>query len=208
MNRPELTTLVDAAEDLSLLYTRIGRLTTEPRTPGVDDGTGRGAGGGKKISASPAPWNAMAAGWVMDVHAGVREHQTNIAWLAYGNVIRQASSADTITHKVIRLLPDMIYLCYSKFPNHRYALDAERDLMAWGRRGRTILDEVRPHEEPWTKAPGNVKCPYCGKRLMLKPGWQYDAEPLVWCARSGHEPMSWLANERLATLQDDETTAV
>lgn len=207
MNRPELTTLVDAAEDLSLLYTRIGRLTTEPRTPGVDDGTGRGAGGGKKISASPAPWNDQAAGWIFDVHAGTREHQTNMAWLTYGHVIRQASSADTITHKVIRLLPDMIDLCWSRYGNHRYALDAERDLHAWGRRGRQILDEVRPQEEPWTKAPAGIRCPYCQRPLRLKPGWQHEAEPLFWCMNHVHEPMSWAANERLAALQEVEEIA-
>lgn len=199
--RPPLEQLVDAADDLSLLYVRIGRLTTEPSTPGVDP-TGRGMGG-KKISASPAPWNASAANWVLEVHQGVREHKTNLDWLLFSGVLRQDSNADTITHAVIRRMPDLIDACWARFGSQRFALDAERDLNAWGRRGRHILDETRPSEEPWAKAPAGLACPYCTKPLKLKPGWQHEPEPLMWCMNPQHDPMSWSANERLASLQDE-----
>lgn len=50
--------------------------------------------------------------------------------------------------------------------------DAAHDLTAWPVRIRAIFDEARPDEQPWTKAPGGLKCPHCERRLELAPGWR------------------------------------
>ena len=152
-----------------------------------------------KIVGSPAPWNDEAAGLALEIHARVRQHERRLTARLFGRVTYRGSS-DQITVELLRRLPDLI----AAAGDDQDATAAASDLTSWPRRCRSLLDEARAGEEPLARAPGGLTCPHCDRPLRLKPGWQYDNEPDVWCLRcpgSDGQDISWPPGAWLAVLQ-------
>lgn len=152
------------------------RLLLEPTGSIMRERTGKPP----KISGSPAPWDDAVAGLLFDIHAGARGHETGLTLLLH-NAARYRGESDANTAACLLRLPDLILAAYDRDPHHPSHRRAARDLLAWPRRVRAVLDEARKDEEAWTRAPGRLTCPYCERRLLLKPGWEHEWNPPVWC---------------------------
>lgn len=216
------TQLTDLGDDIHELthptgyISRVAALVTADATPLVDTSDTCSTSGGKKVTGSPAPWNDTAAGWLFDVHAGARRHEAQLrAELAFRPATR--SSSDRSTLLALRALPDLCAAVLDRAG--RQDIDLNRvdrtidDVAKWARDARQILDDdARPGDAEPTHAPGGLKCPHCDRRLVLKPGWQLEKTPAVWCLRcpasvdDDHprpRDLSWAADAWLAALQDD-----
>lgn len=163
-----------------------------------------------KVTGSPAPWNDHIAGAFFEVHAGARRHESALTLLLFRRA-RYRGGSDRQTCEALQALPPLIEAATQQYPDHRVPREAARDLTAWPRAIRIALDEARYGEEPWTKAPGNLRCPYCDRRLVLAPGWDREHEPPVWCRACPHRledevgqrrvDRQWPAGAWLAVLQ-------
>lgn len=189
--------------------TRIRRLLPEPGTPGQSESSTS-----HKVIGSPAPWNDEAAGILFDVHAGARQHEKRLrVELGFGSLRR--GPTDRATRAALFALADLVRAAHTRhLDSARPEVErTARDLNRWARICRRILDDdPNPNDITVTHAPGNLKCPGCGRRLVLKPGWQYEQSPSLWClrcpdSRDDDNPhgvdLSWPATEWIAMLQDD-----
>lgn len=146
---------------------------------------------GKKVTGSPPPWNDAVAMLVMDIHAGARQLEDALTLLAHGHRRRPPRSAsDAQTVNALRALPDLAQLCRDRSPDHNLPGRAGRAVYGWAVAARRELDETRPEEAPWTRAPGGLRCPnqlpdgtMCEQPLWLAPGAATTAEPPVYCRR-------------------------
>ena len=200
------------AEDVANVYLhQLRDLLTEPATHRVGDSAHvRG-----KIIGSPAPWNDEAANLIFEIHAGTRRHEARLRLELGFNPIRRGDS-DQQTHDSIVAIPYLAIAIATRVDlDHGHVDRAAHDLDRWGRLSRRILDEdPRPHERPNTHAPGNLCCPHCSRRLILKHGWQFEKEggQDLWCLRcpttiDDEHPrgrdLSWPAAAWIAVLQQD-----
>ena len=133
-----------------------------------------------KKAAPPSPWNDHAAALTLDIHAGARDIEANLTRLAHGRTTTRSGS-DAHTRRALANIPDLLALCNERHGGHWIVTEGEKQLLRWPRECRAILDEARWGEEPWTKAPGGLRCPHCSRRLALAPGWDKEAAPPVWC---------------------------
>lgn len=212
--RPARRIDVDALEadihDLTRTHgylTRLQALLPEPTT-GSGESTRH-----VKVIGSPAPWNDEAAGLLFEVHAGCRRHETRLRHDLGWSPIRRGTTA-TSTVDALRILP-MLVLALKELPDADLA-GAERaatDIERWARRSRQVLDDD-PHadERPHTKAPGGLTCPHCGRRLILKWGWQHDPKAQqLWCLRcpstTDGADLSWEPSQWLGILQGDSESS-
>lgn len=136
----------------------------------------------KKQPTPPTPWNDTAANLISEIAAGARRHENQLTLLLFQNA-RYRGGSRRNTHDCIRRLPDLITAALDRHPahpdltppeqpwEHQRARDAARDLTTWPVRCRDLLDELRPAEEPWQRAPRLITCAYCQRRLHLAPGW-------------------------------------
>lgn len=202
---------VDELIGTDRLLERVAALVPEPSGSGPRDRAGRGQGG-EKVIGSPAPWNDEAAGLVMVIHAGAREVEGNLSWLLFSRLLHRSGS-DVHTRRALRNIPDLLAAAAEKFPGHWSIRDGERQLRSWPRQCRALLDEARWGEERWTAAPGGLRCPHCDRRLVLRPGWERESEPPVWCRGcpvelEGDEfarpSRSWPADAWIATLNEGD----
>jgi len=132
------------------------------------------------VSASPAPWNDEAAGWVLTVEAGARDHEQMLTRIAFnGPSIRATTTAGSLL--ALRHLPWLIGHVQDAHPARKAARHAANDLAAWARQGRILLDQAKPGDEPWTNAPGSLTCPHCDKPLYLPPGALNQTRPSIYC---------------------------
>ena len=91
--------------------------------------------------------------------------------------------------------------------------EIERALLRWPGQVRMLLDEARSGDEGPTLVPGGAKCPTCGSRLRMSPGWDLPGAasnarahcPL--CRDDDGELRSWPAEEWLPKERDDLVTA-
>ncbi len=174
----------------------------------------RSGGGHRKVSGSPAPWYEPAANLSTDVHAGARRLADRLA-AAQGGRPRPRGSTDAGTlvaleEVVARCRRIEAWLrspaCLADWPGEELLERATSPVHRWARRCRQQLDELRPDEEPWTRAPGGLLCPNpwrpsqpepdprCDRPLWLAPGWAWEQQPAVWCLRCQDdqgEPYSW-----------------
>lgn len=214
--------LTDLGNDIDELTHPAGYLSRVARLVGID-GTGLvdtsdtgSTGGGKKVTGSPAPWNDTAAGWLFDVHAGARRHEAQLrAELAFRPTARSSSDRSTVLalHALPALCAALLDRAARQDLDVRLVERTIRDASTWTREARRILDDdARPGDAAPTHAPGGLKCPHCARRLVLKPGWQHEAAPSVWCLRcpasvdDDHprgQDLAWDADAWLALLQDD-----
>lgn len=217
IDRDDLNACVAELLDRDKLLPRVRALLPDLDASGWSEGKQKL----KKQPVAPTPWNDAAAGLVTDVHAGVRQHETRLTLLLFKRA-RYRGNGEAATGDALRALPDLI-VAADELANGRddltarkyaraAASDAARDLQAWPRQARSLLDEVRTEEAPWTKAPGRLRCPYCDRRLELRPGWDRasDHDPVaraLYCRRcpsSGGQTHSWPATTWLAVLQDGD----
>jgi hypothetical protein len=210
-------TTTDLAEAIDELTWTRGYLTqlrellpTQPVT--LDDGHNH-----RKVTGSPAPWNDEAASLLFEVHAAARRHEATLRdLLGFSQVAR--GNSDQATNTALTALPDLIAAYHSRRIEAGTSVVARivRDLERWPALARRILDEdPRPGEERHTNAPGGLCCPYCSRRLVLKPGWQYEQAPALWCLRCPQAPdeddhprgrdLSWPSDTWIGLLQADET---
>lgn len=205
----ELQACVAELLDRDLLLARVHLLLPDLDAGGWSDGKQKL----KKQPVAPTPWNDAAAGFVTDVHAGAREHESALTLLLFRSA-RFRGGADEATAGALRALPDLILAAADRHGRqHHIPSEAARALRSWPRQARRLLDEARYGEEPWTRAPGGLRCPYCNRRLELRPGWDREPSPAIWCRRcpasEDHESRSWPADAWLAVLQhqDSDTAA-
>jgi len=167
-------------------------------------------GGGRKVSGSPAPWNEFAAGWLFEVHAGVREAADWLSRVAYGRRWPLGGS-DAVTLVVLGRLPDLAAAVASRGLGQALPGDTAQQLARWAREGRRLLGEPRVGEERPSRAPGGLACPHCSRALWLAPGWrervrdgQRVREPVYCrvCLDENGRPLSWPASAWVGALQD------
>lgn len=199
--RAQEVTLEKHVHHITMLWPELEQLVAS------EDHTEREGGKPGKRHVFPAPWHTPAGHLVTTIHAGVREHELNVCLLMkFTAVYRGDSTANT--GQALRRLPGLIeHAIREGHGDHQYIVDAARDLRTWPTLMRQILGhEPEPHDpQPWTRAPGNLSCPHCNRRLWLKPGWQYEGDrAALYCrhCRDDHNDLlSWPADAWLAVLQ-------
>lgn len=214
IDREDLEACVAELLDRDRLLQRVHQLLPDVDASGWSEGKQKI----KKQPVAPTPWNDAAAGFITDVHAGARSHETRLTLVLFKRA-RYRGHADAATVSALQALPDLIAAA-DELANGRHdlvtrkyarsaAVDAARDLQVWPRQARSLLDEVRTEEAPWTKAPGRLRCPYCDRRLELRPGWDKARDDDVvarslYCRRcpgSEGKTQSWPATTWLSVLQ-------
>lgn len=194
IHRDDLAACVDELLDGEQLLTRVRLLFHETGVPGATEHRF----GHFKISASPAPWNDAAAGLYHEIHDGSRNIEAGLRMLL-GYTRRSRGGSDAETVDVLDALPDLIATALAQHPDHEPVIThgrrrtvsprrAARDVTSWPRRCRALLDQARPTEEPWQKAPGGLRCPYCDRPLRLAPGWDTEGAPPIWCRHCPKAP--------------------
>lgn len=190
------------------LYPRLAQLIPEHDT--VLEAT---IGSHKKHLAPPIPWNEPAAMLYMDIHAGARDHETTLTLLLFGKATFRGG-ADKLTIEALERLPVLFDAAWDRGLWDRPAVQhAARTTAAWPVQVRRLLDEARPHEVPWTRAPGNLTCPHCSRPLFLPPAWQYagDQAEVVCrnpeCRDEDGARRQWPAGAWLGRLVDDTDDA-
>lgn len=151
----------------------------------------REGGGGHKVVGSPAPWNEPAGALLLDVHAASRQCADALSQ-ALGELKRPRGSTDAGTMIALDMCALNARRLHEQDPESGLPSAVARTLATLAHRCRELLDELRPGEEPWTKAPDDLTCPNeigpgqgeCGEPLWLAPGWSLSPAPAVYC-RSG-----------------------
>lgn len=155
------------------------------------------------------PWHTPAAHTFYDIHAQTRRYENALTLLLFHHA-KYRPGDDANTYDAISRLPVLIaHALDAGHDQHTDVTDIDRLLTTtWPRACRLVLDQPRPDDQPWTKAPGDIRCPYCQEPLQLAPGWQALQENTdVICRRcrddNGH-PYTWPITERIGQLQADE----
>jgi hypothetical protein len=132
------------------------------------DGT---AGGGQP--GTRPPWNAAAAGALMDAHEGVRRLEASLRRDVTGRTGPRRGGSDANTDAAIKAIEQLGHAV-----GDDAAADAGRILERWSRRIRELpaVDE----SQPWRKMPG-VTCPYCNFPML----WVQARAGRVACLRGG-----------------------
>lgn len=163
--------LTTAITDLIRLLGPLAALLPEkPNTPSKR--------GGK--SGSVIPWNGGAAGLWMEIHAGARENEVNLAVLI-GLPARYRGDSDQNTIYALERIPVLA----EQGPQDAWqVLFAVRDSDRWLYKTRTVLGLVDPiHRLPKAPKHDAPLCPYCHldtlrwRRIAEK--WQHVK---VWCS--------------------------
>lgn len=156
------------------------------------------------------PWNGPAANLALDIAATARRHETALTLLLFQRA-KFRGMTDRDVDDAINRLPVLVdHAVAQDHGENPVVADTVKDLHRWGRQCRRLLDEARDDETPWTKAPGDLRCPWCDNRLELAPGWQHAPEGAdVMCRRCVDARGAWLRwppTAWLAVLQhrDDE----
>lgn len=165
----------------------------------------REGGGGHKVVGSPAPWNEPVGALLLDVHAASRQCADALS-VALDEIRRPRGSTDAGTMISLAFCATASRRLHEVDPSSELPSAVARRLATLAYRCREMLDLLRPGEQPWTKAPGELLCPNpvgtgtvaCDEPLWLAPGWSQQAEPAVYC-RSGRpgctlddgSPYSW-----------------
>jgi hypothetical protein len=206
--------------DIEQLYTAARELTTDllPRLQDLIPEAGTplesSIGSHRKHTAAPIPWNDTAAMLYYEIHGDARRYESLLTLRLYGNA-RFRPGTDEHTTECINRLPVHIAHGLSKdhVPDDLHTVAYA--LTSWPRQIRALLDEARPDEQQWAKAPGGLCCPHCSRRLMVPPGWDKAATmPDLLCRHCRDEhgaslryaPDTWIGvlQEPTAGPGDDE----
>ena len=180
-------------EDVAELRRNFVRL----RTLLFDQARESGPGTHQKVSGSPAPWNSTIGDLITDMHAGARRLADVLSeFIGLPQQARGSTDAgtlkalDRVATAVERLRP------WAHDGVVAGMIDtAEAEVALWAFRVRQELGELSDDEQPWSRAPGGLRCPNafdpehpeqgtCNAELWLRPGWAFDPEPSVWCRQS------------------------
>lgn len=184
---PTVEALYTAARELSTLYPRLTQLVHEHSTVLHDPDSPK-----RRAISYPAPWNTQAGELAHDIHTRVRRYETALNIRLFSKATYRGTS-DALTIQGFNRLAVLIDHAHTTHIDSTDVTDAERLLLTWPRQIRLMLDEPRPGEEPWTKAPGNLCCPHCERRLELQPGWQHNPEAAdVICRHCTDENGAWM----------------
>ena len=214
MSYPHRIDLALVADDIWSLIgggylERLNDLLDKPATHVVgDSGHVR-----SKVIGSPAPWNDEAAGILFEIHAGTRRHELALRRTLGFNPVRRGSSEQQ-TVASLSSLPDLIRAATARNLDQHVVDRAVADVTRWPRICRGILDDdPLPSDRPNTKAPGDLRCPHCNRRLILRFGWQHaEKDQQLWCIKCPStideehprgRDLSWPPDAWLAVLQDD-----
>lgn len=143
------------------LLTLLPRVETElpekKRNPYGGFGSGKGGHG------QLAAWNAQAAYWLLDVHIGSRELETNLRYQIAGTFwVRGGSEANT--EHCLKGLPSL-----AAGAPYDVAVFATRKLGSWIYRARLILGEAEPISRlPRLPQQAEPRCPYCLRKETLR----------------------------------------
>jgi len=183
---PPIDALYTAARELTTLYPRLAQLIHETGNP-IDQESGK-----RQAITYSEPWNTPAGQLKHDIHTTIRRYETALTILLFGKATYRGTS-DALTITAFTRLATLIDHATTKNTITTDVEDATHLLLSWPRRIRLMLDEPRPGEEPWTKAPGDLRCPHCERRLELQPGWQHHPENAdVICRHCRDEEGGWL----------------
>ncbi|SNS43459.1 hypothetical protein SAMN06309944_0241 [Micrococcales bacterium KH10] len=198
--------LYQAARELTTtdLLPRLKALIAETSSPNTSD-THRF----KKQPSSPAPWNDAAAGLYYTIHGDARRFETLLSVRLFGRA-RFRPGADNQTVEAIGRLPVLIAHGYERGLDPDLDLaDPTNALLSWPRQIRAMLDAALPGEEPWTTAPGDLRCPHCDNRLHLEPGWTAhpDTADVICrhCRDDNGKHLRWAPTTWVAVLQHQDT---
>lgn len=179
---PDIETLYRCARETNELLPRVRALIPETATtPPSSTGGQRG-----RRSAAPTPWNDTFALLAYSIADDARRHEAALT-LRLSFTAKFRAGTDDITHEVIGRLPVLLDHAREKLPDDDGVEDIARDLTRWPRECRRVLDELREDEQPWTTAPGDLRCPFCDGRLELAPGWSHSPETADVICRSCHD---------------------
>lgn len=163
----DIEDLYTAARDTNTLLPRV-----MARVPELGSTVESQIGSHGKAPAAPLPWNDAFALTGYGIRDDARRHESGLNLRLFRRV-KFRPGTDTQVRECITRLPILIAHARDTLPREDQP-DVEqiaRDLAGWPRRCRAVLDELAADEQPWTKAPGDLTCPYCEQRLELAPGW-------------------------------------
>lgn len=163
-----------------------------------------------KRAVFPAPWNTPAGNLFTTIGQAARDHEQNLTLLLFGGA-RFRGTSDQNTYAAIDRLPDLIRAAVRlDLGDHQYVKSAVAALIRWPAELRRFLDEdpYPDDPKPWTKAPGDLRCPHCQRPLWLRPGWQHSAKSArVWCQRCTDAEgrlLSWEPSVWIGVLQHSD----
>jgi hypothetical protein len=147
-----LVRMSDATAALAGVYVRVeAEITEKRRNPFGGFGTPKGG------HPALASWNPQAAMWVLDVHAGLREAEQNLAYGITRRLRDQRGGSERNTVKILDGLPSL-----AAGADYTVVRELARRLESWEFRGRLLLGEIEPFARlprlPGQPAPA---CPYC-----------------------------------------------
>jgi hypothetical protein len=127
----------------------------KPKRPYGGFGTGSGGHG------PLASWNSQAALLLLEIHAGIRELETDVKYQLSGRV-RSRGGSDGNTFAALDGLAGLVATA-----DYTTAQTIARKLENWAFRARLVLGEVEPFSRlprlPGQKEPA---CPYCQSRTL------------------------------------------
>ncbi|GAB2613669.1 MerR family transcriptional regulator [Pseudactinotalea suaedae] len=223
---PPIEDLYLAAREVKELLPRLWDLIPHRGTPvGL---TGGASEQQRRRTQAPAPWSDPHALLYYEIVHEVQKRTRELRLLLFGRAAPVSARAGAID-RALSDLPVLIAHAQEKglganLYRHQDLLRIGGDLKRWPVQVRALLGEPRPDEIPWTKAPGDLVCPFCDQRLELPPGWATEtdvrATDLV-CrrCRDAHgkylrfEPTSWLGlvlddSDELTVAQAEEQLGV
>ena len=153
-----LDALQDAAGELAIVIPRLRQATASPMAS-------RNGEGRRPAPGSPPPWNGQVAGVLYDIHAGIRDLETDLRYVTSG-VIRRRGGSDANT--ILALAAIVPLAAGAGFPAQRAA---RRQVTTWTWQGRIALGEAEPLQhfprEPGQETP---RCELCGyTTLRMRP---------------------------------------
>lgn len=168
-------------------------------------------GGHGKHVAAPTPWNDPAAALYYEIHADARRYETQLTIRLFHTAkYRPGTDAETIN--AINRLPVLIAHGRAQGLDPLDLTDPTTALANWPTRIRALLGEPLPDEEPTTPVPGDARCPYCGGKLYLGPGWKtLEQNATAYCRKCRDENgkrYTWPVTERIGQLQRDELITI
>ena len=140
----------DAVDTLTDLLPRLeAEVPAKKKNP--YGGHGSGQGGHPPLTS----WNSQAAMLILDIHAGVRELETNLRYAVTG-VVRSRGGSDGNT---ARALASLIAMCAAA--DYAAVVIVCRKLESWAWRARMILGDVEPFARlPRLPGESEPRCPF------------------------------------------------
>jgi hypothetical protein len=214
-DRNRLASVEDDVQDIAGYLPRLRAMLFEQ---------GDGGGHRHKVVGSPAPWNDPPGELLMAIHAESRRLAGGMAAFMREHP-RPRGSTDAGTVAALREIAARVRRLETHLASSEVLADwplenvldaVARAVHDWSFRCREQLDELRPDEEPWTRAPGGLRCPNpwrwdnpdgprCDRALWLAPGWAYEQSPAVYCRRCRADdggPYGWPNATWLAAIAD------